>query len=218
VKDLQAGIKIAVLDYDGTLVDSNRLKYEAYFRIFPETPESHTVIKTVIKEILDEIYELSRYTIIETILGRLEGLRPGPEMERKVAEKAAAYNRLVMEIAINCPEVPGARDALELLRAKKIPVCLSSNTPEKYLPEIIAGRGWQKYFTALYGYPRKKEETVKELLQRYRISPQRYRISPKELVVVGDGNSDRQAAEDNQSHFIPATSHAFPLDQLRRLL
>ncbi len=207
MKDLQAGIKIAVLDYDGTLVDSNRLKYEAYFRIFPETPESHTVIK----KILDEIYELSRYTIIETILGRLEGLRPGPEMERKVAEKAAAYNRLVMEIAINCPEVPGARDALELLRAKKIPVCLSSNTPEKYLPEIIAGRGWQKYFTALYGYPRKKEETVKELLQRYR-------ISPEELVVVGDGNSDRQAAEDNQSHFIPATSHAFPLDQLRRLL
>ncbi len=207
MKDLQAGIKIAVLDYDGTLVDSNRLKYEAYFRIFPETPESHTVIK----KILDEIYELSRYTIIETILGRLEGLRPGPEMERKVAEKAAAYNRLVMEIAINCPEVPGARDALELLRAKKIPVCLSSNTPEKYLPEIIAGRGWQKYFTALYGYPRKKEETVKDLLQRYR-------ISPEELVVVGDGNSDRQAAEDNQSHFIPATSHAFPLDQLRRLL
>ena len=207
MKDSKVEIKIAVLDYDGTLVDSNRLKYEAYFRIFPETPESHTVIK----KILDEIYELSRYTIIETILGRLEGLRPGPEMERKVAEKAAAYNRLVMEIAINCPEVPGARDALELLRAKKIPVCLSSNTPEKYLPEIIAGRGWQKYFTALYGYPRKKEETVKELLQRYR-------ISPEELVVVGDGNSDRQAAEDNQSHFIPATSHAFPLDQLRRLL
>ena len=207
MKDSQAKIKITVLDYDGTLVDSNRLKYEAYFRIFPETPEN----RETIKKILDEIYELSRYTIIETILKELEDPGPGPEMERKVAEKAEAYNRLVMDIAINCPEIPGARQALDTLKKRGIPTFLSSNTPEKHLPEIIRGRGWEHYFTALYGYPRKKEETVKEIIERKN-------IAPHELIVVGDGNSDRQAAEKNGAVFVPVTGREFPLEEfLNRL-
>jgi phosphoglycolate phosphatase-like HAD superfamily hydrolase len=200
-------IKIAVLDYDGTLVDSNRLKYEADFKVFPEIPETHAIINSI----LDEIYELSRYTILETIIRKLEGLDSGPDLEKRVAEAAAAYNDLVMEIAINCPEIPGAREALELLKAKKIPTYLSSNTPEKYLPEIIAGRGWQHYFTALYGYPRQKAETVRELILRHQ-------ISPNQLLVVGDGNSDRQAAAANQTIFLPATNQNFPLQKLTPLL
>jgi len=204
---MKVGIKIAVLDYDGTLVDSNRLKYEAYFKVFPETPEN----REAITRILDEIYELSRYTILEEIIRKLEGLETGPKLEQRVAEAARAYNDLVMEIAIHCPEVPGAIEALKLLREKKIPTYLSSNTPEKYLPEIIAGRGWQPYFAALYGYPRIKSDTVKELIARHG-------ISPAELVVIGDGNSDRLAAENNNTLFLPATAGKFPLEKFLPVL
>ncbi len=200
-------VKVAVLDYDGTLVDSNRLKYEAYFKVFPETPEN----RARITRILDEIYELSRYTILEEIIRRIEPPRSGPEMKARLAAAAAAYNDLVMKVAINCPEVPGARQALDLLKEKNLPTYLSSNTPEKYLPAIIRGRGWETCFTALFGYPRKKTETVKKLLVQHQ-------IEPAELVVIGDGNSDREAAENNQTLFLPATSRAFPFADLRRLL
>ncbi len=200
-------VKVVVLDYDGTLVDSNRLKYEAYFRVFPETPENRKRIKAI----LDRIYELSRYTILAEIIREIEGLRDGPELGSRVAAAAEAYNDLVMEIAINCPEIPGARDLLEQLKERKIPTFLSSNTPEKYLDEIIRGRGWKGYFTALYGYPRKKADTVRMLLEREK-------LAPEELLVVGDGNSDRLAATENRTLFLPVSGGKLPLNKILNLL
>ena len=61
-------IKVFVFDFDGTIVDSNRLKDEAYFELFPVSPKAKEIIagykgcrKTryqIIREILLALKEL----------------------------------------------------------------------------------------------------------------------------------------------------------------
>ena len=84
-------IKVIVFDFDGTLIDSNRLKYDAYFALFPED-EWHA---KAIGEVLSEIFEASRYVIFEEILQRLGG-KAAKDLKRKVSELADQYNDIVL--------------------------------------------------------------------------------------------------------------------------
>ena len=53
-------IKVIVFDFDGTLIDSNQLKHDAYYKLFP----SDGFHKEIITEVLGEIFEESRYVIL----------------------------------------------------------------------------------------------------------------------------------------------------------
>ncbi|MBW1645652.1 MAG: HAD family hydrolase [Deltaproteobacteria bacterium] len=199
-------IRTAVLDFDGTLVDSNRLKYEAYFAVFPADEATRRVIEAV----LAEIFEASRYEILEEIIRRTTG-QEGEALKARVAEVAAAYNDLVLAGAETCPEIPGAREALELLAAIGIPVYLSSTTPEEFLRPIVAARGWTGFFREIYGYPRRKEETLAAIIEREN-------LGPGDVLVVGDGESDRRSAAACGTRFLPVRAGRFPLEPLRAVL
>ncbi len=57
-------IKIIVFDFDGTLVDSNEIKFNAYYDIFPKNDD----YTKIIDNILNRFREKSRYFIIKEIL------------------------------------------------------------------------------------------------------------------------------------------------------
>ena len=68
------GIHAIIFDLDGTLIDSNRLKYDAYFTLFLSDDHHDQIIRTV----LSEIFEQSRFVILEVILRRLNVREKGP--------------------------------------------------------------------------------------------------------------------------------------------
>jgi phosphoglycolate phosphatase-like HAD superfamily hydrolase len=173
-------IKVIVFDFDGTLVQSNRLKYDAYFELFPPEAGCRRVIETI----LETSFEESRYSILRRIL---MALGAGEDLDARVDLLASQYNRIVLAGAIACPETPGAEAVLRGL-ASKFRLYLSSTTPEAALKEIVRARGWEAFFCQVFGYPRHKPETLAAILAMER-------ISPKELLVVGDGESDRTSAQ-----------------------
>jgi phosphoglycolate phosphatase len=192
-----------VFDFDGTLVQSNRLKYDAYFELFP--PEAG--YRQVIETILETSFEESRYTILRRIL---IALGTGEDLDAKVDPLASQYNHIVLMGAIACPETPGAEAVLRVL-ASKFRLYLSSTTPEGALKEIVRARGWEAFFCRVFGYPCQKPETLCTILAMER-------IRPKELLVVGDGDSDRTSAQDIGCNFLHIYPDATLLEVLRDFL
>jgi phosphoglycolate phosphatase len=188
-------IKAVVFDFDGTLVLSNDLKRDAYYTIFPATAS----YKTAINEVLARSYEESRYVIITKILQEADVEVTGAEgMASKVAEFAKHYNTVVTNGAKICPVRAGVESAIPLLIASGCSLYLSSTTPEEALREIIEFRGWAKFFKDISGYPRRKEDMIRQVLKSEG-------LIPRELLVVGDGESDRISAEKTGVCFFAVT-------------
>ncbi|PIE36577.1 hypothetical protein CSA56_00045 [candidate division KSB3 bacterium] len=195
-------IQVIVFDFDGTLVESDRLKFEAFFELFPKD----NVHDRVIRRVFSECPEASRYVMLEQILRTLDQYRDdGP---KRVQELAGRYNEIVVSAAQTCPECPGAEAVLKDL-VPDYCCYLSSATPEEPLQEIVAFRGWTDYFQQIFGYPRKKPDTLCNIFEREGVTPQ-------QVVVVGNGESDRVSAEVSGCHFYDVNQK--PLIALRAFL
>jgi len=195
--------KVVVLDFDGTLIDSNSLKYQAFFQLFPDEP-----MRGIVRLVLDEMFEASRYQILAEILSRRDHCRP-EDCRAEVESLAAAFNDIVVAGAKRCREIEGAVQALQFL-SSRARLYVSSTTPEDSLKEIIAFRGWAGYFVDVFGYPRKKVETLAGIIEREGVESEL-------VVVVGDGESDRISAGENHCTFIPVHG-AFPFAEVVRAL
>lgn len=198
------GIRSIVFDFDGTLVDSNRLKYDAYSELFPA--DSRYV--GVIREVLAERFEQTRYIILEEILRRL-GVEEHDSLKRQVDFLAERYNDLVLKGAKTCPERPGAKEALRKL-ASVCPLYLSSTTPQSSLEEIVRFRKWDGYFRGVFGYPNGKSETLR-LIAAWE------ELQCNQILVVGDGETDRESAQEIGAQFI-RVGEGFVFEQIDRML
>ena len=198
------GIRIIVFDFDGTLIDSNRLKADAYFKLFPPDED----YACIIREVLAEIFEESRHVILEEILRRM-GIRKQSLRKEKVGILAEQYNRIVLDGAKRCLAKAGVEEMLKKL-SPAYALYVSSTTPQDSLREIIGFRNWDGYFRAVFGYPHKKSETLRRVIDEEN-------VRSDEVIVVGDGKSDRESAEANGCLFVQA-GDSFPLARLDRML
>lgn len=156
-----------VFDFDGTLVDSNELKYRAYFKLFP----NEELYRAAIQHVLDMYQEKSRYFIIQKVLMRLSTTKV-PDIDKEVERLSIQYNDIVFLGAKICAELQNAQVILGELYAK-YPLFVSSNTPEVYLREILEYRKWNFYFKGIFGYPRDKSDTLKIITQQWNLNPAR---------------------------------------------
>lgn len=196
--------RIVVFDFDGTLIDSNAPKREAFFELFPDRYEH----RVVVEEVLCECGEESRYVILTKIVERLEGVSEELRGAR-VEQLAERYNELVLEGAAACREMPGASDVLGQLSGR-YSLYVSSGTPLDPLKTLIKKRGWMQHFKNVFGYPATKVDTLKHIFDREA-------CEPGKTLVVGDGDSDKTAASTTGCRFF-AAGHDQALIRLAELL
>jgi phosphoglycolate phosphatase-like HAD superfamily hydrolase len=177
---LIGNIRTVILDFDGVLVESNPEKTEAFKALFSCYPEYE-------KEMLDyhhQWFSASRMKKFEYLVCELMN-RPGDaECINAIAEK---FSNLVMDRVISCPAVPGAMEFLTDF-SRRIPIYISSTTPQIELEGIIRGRNMDRFVKAIYGDPPVKKKTAIRSIMK------KENILPEEVLFIGDALSDYMVA------------------------
>lgn len=181
-----------MFDFDGAIIDSNRMKYGAFFQIF----SSDRRFEKIVKQTLADYREQSRFHIIKQVLLKFQKERgiEFTDLDEKIVHYAEKYNTIVEKGAIECDEIKGAGESLKAL-STRFSLYIDSSTPLDSLKRIILKRSLMGFFKDIYGAPKSKIENLSEILEKEK-------ISGSEALVVGDGQSDLEAAQRFGCKFI----------------
>lgn len=172
---------VVVFDFDGTLVQSAAAKRQAFFAIFP--PASAPAVEQVLARNPDG----SRHDVIPAMIA--EAGLDAVDAPSLIGD----YGRQASGAVGDAPEMPGASELLRRV-SKEAAIYVASATPHDELLGQLSKRGWLALLKGAYGFPHRKTDVVAALLKRHAIPASR-------LLVVGDGISDREAAERNGCPF-----------------
>lgn len=205
-------IKCAVFDFDGTLVDSNSIKTETFFKIACSWDPSGEIVS----EVLSCWPSADRYEKTRKIAEGLISQRLLPSKASSVEEWA---HRLANEYTVRCKndiaccqEMPGASQALAELTQKGYLLFINSATPEEPLRQILTLRNWSHFFQNIYGAESAKADNL-------RCISQETGAGKNEIVHIGDQRDDLQATEKFGCHFIAmAAPNSGPIGKVSPLV
>lgn len=181
--------RIIVFDFDGTLVDSDTLKKrDGWFQIFPEKGE---VPRDLLLDVLSRIPE-TRFDILREIFRKLG--KEGDELEQLVTEHAARYNAVIQGGIARMGLMTGVAEGIRVL-SKTHRLYINSATPEYGVRETIRRLDLAQFFIDVLGKPASKEDNLRSILQREQ-------VEPLSVIMVGNGEDDRRAAERVDAGFI----------------
>ncbi|PIR69939.1 MAG: hypothetical protein COU47_00715 [Candidatus Niyogibacteria bacterium CG10_big_fil_rev_8_21_14_0_10_46_36] len=191
-------IKVIVFDFDGVIVDSPKLKQDAWFDFFPETyTEGHAAVQKVFASLQEQE---SRYTIFRAILKELQ--TPEHRIEPLVVRYADAYSKKVESKIIERGCVAGALEAIKDLSGQ-YSLYINSGTPEDALIRILERLDIRKYFKEVYGRPITQDGGILAAKQgNFEKILERERVSAHEMVLIGDSDTDVKAAEEVGCAFV----------------
>ena len=184
-------IKAVIFDLDGVMIESAEIKTRAFESLFAEYPDK-------VGEIVDYHKRnagISRYLkfryFYENILGQELSLT-------KEAELGERFSRIVLKEILKVPFVPGALEFLNRNKERYY-FFVASGTPEEELKDIVSHRKLGHFFREIYGTPKQKAKIIEDILARHS-------FERKEVVFVGDAESDWVAAEKVGVPFIARIS------------
>jgi phosphoglycolate phosphatase-like HAD superfamily hydrolase len=179
-------IACIALDFDGTLVDSNQVKVQAFYEIVKDYDPSGGTVSEVLRRCSNE----DRYGITRELAREFtaKGLTPpDSDVEIIAAQWAEAYTSACETAITRCREIPGTSECLTWLFNQGIPLYLNSRTPIEALNRLVTLRNLTHYFSGIYGAPASKLENLRHIQELTR-------AKPDEMLLVGDSEDDREAA------------------------
>jgi len=179
--------RAVVLDFDGVVLQSDRIKTWAFGALFADHP--HIVDDVV--ALHERLGGISRYRKFEMIYEQFLDLPLSAERSRELGE---AYSALVLDEVLRCPMVDGAQEFLEGNPADR-PLYVASGSPHEELNFTVRERGLAHHFTGCFGFPHEKPGVIGEVLRIHD-------VDPLDLVFVGDAWSDFEAARVTGVRFV----------------
>ena len=199
-------IKVIAFDFDGVLVNSNELKEKAYFAVLPAS--DHFLVRKIFA---DKKVVQTRAAVFRALFSA-KGFF-GESLEKQSADFSGRYNDFVQEGIETMGFVPGAEDILRKLSGK-YPLYINSHTPHDALLETVVRLGAGHFFKGVFGRKNlnsKKSEVLREIIAKEK-------AAPEEVLMVGDADSDFEAASEAGCKFVGVTNNyngwgkkAFPL-------
>lgn len=174
-------------DFDGVIKDSVLVKSNAFEKLFINFGDE--LVKKIIKH-HEENGGMSRYEKLPIYIS-WSGEQLSNELVKKYEKK---FSQLVKKKVINSPWVEGAFEYLSKNHKRQM-FFLITATPQKEVEEILKELKIDSYFKEVIGSPINKKEALQKLLIKYNIN-----ISNS--IMIGDSNSDYEAAKVNKINFI----------------
>ena len=181
-------IWVVVFDFDGTLVDSAPIKTEAFAELY--RPFGDEIAEEVRRRHL-AAEGVSRFVKFREWHSELLGLDVDDEIEGRLS---AEFDRLVEARIVRAPEIAGAHGALAALTGK-LPLYIASATPEASLRRIVEERGMSGFFVGVHGTPTSKFDVLVSVAAAHR-------CDRSQVLMVGDAESDQEAAEQAGTSFV----------------
>ena len=180
-------IRTIVFDFDGVLIDSNALKRDAWFLLFPGTIMSASRLEAILDEIKD-----TRYDILERIAIEL-GVVP-EKRDAWVQRYADLYGATVERHIGKCGVSQEVRLVLERLSGR-LPLFINSRTPEDALRRTVEMLKILDWFHGVYGAPRSKVENMRRIMDQID-------TTADGILFVGDDQADAVAAGEFGCGFV----------------
>jgi len=179
---------VAVFDCDGVILDSNKVKSEAFaLALEGESPE--LVSRFV------EYHQLnggiSRYVKFEYFFKELKKQK---DYQYDIERALKRYGELSLQGLLQCSELPHIRDLLEYFRVNNISCYVASGGAQGEVQEVLKSRELNHYFDEIYGSPKSKIENLSELESMGKL--------PGPAIYFGDANSDLVAAKTFNMDFV----------------
>ncbi len=184
--------KTWIFDCDGVILDSNRVKTEAFYdtavQYGNEAAEALVVYHC-------KHGGVSRFEKFEYFFRDI--LEAG-DYKEALQESLAQYGELVLERLLTCPEAKGFRPLMGSLReARKIVV---TGGMENEVKKVFSARGLARFFEAIYGSPDSKETILKGEFDQG--------LLKRPSVFVGDSRYDFECADLFKLDFVFVTKYS----------
>lgn len=178
-------VRAFIFDFDGTLVDSNDMKESAFFSVTAGIIGAASMLE----KILAEPDRGDRYDIFEKLVNKLGDSKL--DAGRLIDAYGAFCEREILVLLRTSRIIP----LLDGLKAKGYALFIASATPEVNLIPLISKSPFARLFEAVCGRPRSKAAILRDICQGRG-------WSPHEVIMVGDGVLDSQAAVEFGCRFI----------------
>lgn len=168
------------LDCDGVILESVDAKTRAFGCLFAGygAKASEFIVAHHLKH-----GGVSRYRKFEHFHQVFLGRAITPEEMKDLDRR---FSALCLEEVLLSPLVPGMEESLTAY-SRELPLYVVSEAPQHELQEIFVQRGLAGHFQAIYGSPDSKIDILARLIQAEG-------VAPSQLLMVGDSNTDRDAA------------------------
>jgi len=184
-------VKAIVLDFDGVMVESNKIKHEAFSEIFSQYPEHYEEMMS---------YHLSHNHVHrrDKFKHIYENILKKKYRDEDIEKLANRFSELTRRKIIESDYVDGAMEFMEYFYGR-VPLYLASATPLDELEIILKERGIAAFFRRIYGAPMKKKDMFSDILEKEE-------ISSGELLFIGDSPEDYRVAKDSGIKFVARIS------------
>jgi len=180
-----------VYDFDGTLIDSNAIKIEAFDLCFGQHRDHLDAIRAYCRN-HHAIPRGEKFRhVVEDILGQ-------PYTPEVAADLHERFEQATISRVIAAREILGALAFVRAMRAGRFTALLSM-TPHDSLGRILEARGWRNLFQQIQGSPVNKTEWLAARREEWG-------LGAADLVFIGDTEEDRRAAENAGCAFIPVAA------------
>jgi phosphoglycolate phosphatase-like HAD superfamily hydrolase len=198
--DVLQRARVLVFDFDGTLVDSNDIKWRGFETVFRDFPDHLPRIRaycrganhTVRREKFRHVYE------------HIVGLPYSPDVDRRLH---ADFAKATTAAIVAAPEIPGARAFLRRVHGRAL-VAILSSTPHDVLLEVLDMRGWSGDCDVVRGAPVDKAAWISAFLVERQ-------LESDQLMFFGDTPEDAAAGANAGCAFVHVGWTPSPLGGFR---